>query len=54
MTGDGKNGVVLTPEEEKRRRSRSLALGLVLGGLAILFFVITIAKLGGNVLNRPL
>ena len=47
-------GIVLTPEEEKRRRSRSVALGLVLGALVILFFVITIAKLGGNVFNRPL
>jgi hypothetical protein len=54
MKGESDDGVVLTPEEEKRRRSRSVALGLVLGGLVILFFVITIAKLGGNVLNRPL
>lgn len=54
MAVDRDDGIVLTPEEEKRRRSRSLALGLVLGGLAILFFVITLAKLGGNVLNRPL
>jgi len=26
----------------------------VLGALVILFFVVTIAKLGGNVLKRPL
>jgi hypothetical protein len=54
MTGAPRNGIVLTQEEEKRRRSRSRALGIVLGALAVLFFVITIAKLGGNVLNRPL
>jgi hypothetical protein len=54
MAAEPDKGIVLTPEEEKRRRSRSVALGLVLGGLAILFFVITLAKLGGNVLNRPL
>ncbi len=47
-------GIVLTDEEMRRRRSRSVALALVLGGLAILFFVVTIAKLGGNALNRPL
>jgi hypothetical protein len=47
-------GIVLTDEELRRRRSRSVALALVLGALAILFFVVTIAKLGGNVLNRPL
>lgn len=47
-------GVVLTEEEVRRRRSRSLALAWVLGGLAILFFVVTIAKIGGNIVNRPL
>ena len=52
---DGRNGgIVLTDEEKKRRRSRSVALGVVLGALVVLFFVVTIAKLGGNVLKRPL
>ena len=45
---------VLTPEEQKRRRNRSIALGLVLAGIVILFYVVTIAKLGPQVLNRPL
>ena len=44
----------LTPEEQKRRRNRSLALGLVLAGIVILFYVVTIATLGPQVLNRPL
>jgi len=48
------DGIVLTEEELKRRRSRSVALGWVLGALVILFFAVTIAKLGGNVVNRPL
>jgi len=48
------DGIVLTEEELKRRRSRSVALGWVLGALVVLFFVVTIAKLGGNVVNRPL
>ena len=26
----------------------------LLGGLVLLFFVVTLAKLGGNVANRPL
>jgi hypothetical protein len=48
-------GVQLTVEEQKRRRSRSLALGLVLVGLVLLFYVVTIAKLGpGVVTARPL
>jgi hypothetical protein len=44
----------LTPEDLARQKSRSRALGLVLGALVILFFIVTIAKLGGNALNRPL
>jgi hypothetical protein len=48
-------GIQLTVEEQKRRRSRSLALGLVLVGLVLLFYVVTIAKLGpGVVTARPL
>jgi hypothetical protein len=44
----------LTPEEERRRRQRSIAIALVLGALVLLFYVVTIAKLGPQVLNRPL
>lgn len=40
-------------EQLKRRRQRNLALAWVLGGVVLLFFVVTIAKLGGNVANRP-
>jgi len=45
---------VLTPEEQKRRRNRSIALGLVLAAVVILFYVVTIAKLGPQVLQRAL
>jgi hypothetical protein len=48
------DGVVLTPEQLKRRRARSIAIASVLGFLALLFYVVTIVKLGPNVLNRPL
>ena len=47
-------GIVLTDEEMRKRRSRSVALALVLGGLVLLLFVVTIAKIGGNIINRPL
>lgn len=47
-------GVVLTPEQVRRRRARNIAIATVLGFLAILFYVVTIVKLGPNVLNRPL
>jgi hypothetical protein len=42
------------PSQDEIRRKRSVVLGLVLAAIAVLFFVVTIAKLGGNVLNRPL
>lgn len=39
----------MTPEEirefERRRGQRNLALGLLLGGLAVLFFAITVARM---------
>ncbi|HUB62982.1 MAG TPA: hypothetical protein VL996_00770 [Methylocella sp.] len=47
-------GVVLTPEQQKTRRQRNIAIGLAIGGFALLFYIVTIAKLGPGVLNRPL
>ena len=41
----------MTPEEQaefqRRQRSRNLAVGLLLLGFVILFYFITIAKIGG-------
>jgi hypothetical protein len=48
------DGVVLTEEQKRRRRARSIAIGLALGALALLFYLVTIVKLGPGVLNRPL
>jgi hypothetical protein len=47
-------GIVLTPEQKRRQRARSVAIGLALGALAVLFFVVTIVKLGSGVLTRPM
>ncbi len=47
-------GIVLTDEQKRRRRARSIAIALTLGALALLFYVVTIVKLGPGVLNRPL
>jgi hypothetical protein len=44
----------LSPDDLKRRRKRSLAIALALGAMVVLFYVVTIAKLGPQVLNRPL
>ena len=45
--------VELTEEQKRSRRSRSIAIAVVLGVLVVLFYVITLVK-GPAVLNRPL
>jgi hypothetical protein len=47
-------GIVLSEEQKRRRRARNIALALALGGLVVLFYLLTLFKLGGNVANRPL
>ena len=46
----------LAPEAElaARRRRRSIALALALGGLAIIFYVLTIVKMGPALFDRAL
>ena len=44
----------LTPAEEARRRKRSVAIALALGAWVLLVFVLTIVKLGPQILSRPL
>jgi hypothetical protein len=41
-------------ERKRRQRMRSIAIAWILAGLAVLFFIVTIVRLGGNVANRPL
>ncbi len=47
-----KKGVILTAEQLKRRKRRSLAIGLVLAGLVAIFYAVTIVKLGPNVMRK--
>jgi hypothetical protein len=51
---EGQGGVVLTEEQQRRRRARNIAIALALGALVLLFYVVTIVKLGPGVLQRPL
>lgn len=44
----------LTPAEIRRRRARSIAIALALGFMALMFYAVTIAKLGPQILNRAL
>jgi len=43
-----------SPEDMARRNRRSVALALVLAGIVVFFFVVTLAKTGPAILNRPL
>jgi ferric-dicitrate binding protein FerR (iron transport regulator) len=39
---------------ERRRRARSIAIALALAALVLLFYLVTIVKLGPGVMERPL
>ncbi len=47
-------GIVLTGEQMQRRRTRSIAIALSLGALVLLFYAITIVRLGPAVMGRTL
>ena len=44
----------LTEAELKTRRRRSIALGLILAGVVVLFYILTIVKMGPGVFDRAL
>ena len=44
----------LSEAQLKSRRARSIAIAWAIGLFAVLVFVVTLAKLGVGVLNRPL
>jgi len=46
-------GIVLTDEQKRARRSRSVAIAVALAALVILFYIVTLVK-GPGVLVRPL
>jgi len=46
--------VSLTDRQQKARRARSIAIGLALAGLVVLFYILTIAKFGPAILDRAM
>jgi hypothetical protein len=48
------DGIRLTPEQQKSRRSRSIAIALILVALIVMFYLVTIVRLGGNIAERAL
>jgi hypothetical protein len=51
---DAEGPIVLTLQEKRRQRARSIAIALALGTLVVIFYLVTILRLGGNVFNRPI
>jgi len=54
---DDKNaddGVELTPEQKKMRRTRNIAIAVALAAFVAIIYAVTVAKLGVNVLKRPI
>ncbi len=47
-------GIVLTPEQRQSRRSRNIAIGVAITLFVLLFYIVTIAKLGSHVLDRSI
>ena len=46
--------VTMTDAQKKARRNRSIAIALGLAGLVVLFYIVTLVKVGPAILNRPL
>jgi hypothetical protein len=53
VTTDGE-GRDVAVEAARRRRRRSVAIGLALAAVVVLFYVLTVLKLGPGVFDRPL
>ena len=47
-------GIQLTDTQKKRQRTRNIAIALTLAILVVIFYVVTIVKLGPGVMDRPL
>ncbi|WP_047143880.1 hypothetical protein [Aquamicrobium sp. LC103] len=46
--------VNLTDAQKKARRNRNIAIGLALAAMVVIFYLITIIKLGPGILERPM
>jgi hypothetical protein len=47
-------GIRLTEQQLRARRARSVAIALALGAFVVVIFLVTIVKLGSNVLTQPM
>jgi hypothetical protein len=51
MPAPTSEGIRLTPQQVRNRKMRNWAIGLSVGFLAVLFYVITIVKVGPGVFH---
>jgi hypothetical protein len=51
---DEEEGIRPTEEQRRRQRARSVAIAVALGVVVVLFYLVTIVKLGPGVVERPL
>ncbi len=54
MADDKPEMIELTESQKKARRNRSVAIGLALGALVIIFYVATFIKFGHSMPNGPM
>lgn len=47
-------GIVLSAEEKARQRRRSRAIAIAVAGLVVLFYLITVFKMGASITQRAL
>lgn len=54
MRASKEREIALSPAAQRSRRARNVAIGLAVGLLVMIVYVLTIAKLGGHVGDRAL
>lgn len=55
MSGQlNKPGIELSEADKARRARRNRAIGFAVAGLCVLFYVITVLKMGPAIMQRPL
>ncbi len=45
--------ITLTPAQMKSRKARNIAIGIAVGFFALIFYAVTIVKLGPGILRPP-
>lgn len=48
------NRIEMTEAQKKARRNRSVAIGIALAVIVVMFYVLTLVKFGPEILVRPI